>query len=142
MSENQPLLKQLEQLLRLKRSRKFYAERLGITESEVANLMEELRNGEGKNAEAESANYISELEDVIVTSRGEGYTYIDLEVVGDGTNANVYADLSVGDLETNQSTVELSAISGAIYNVKIYNAQLTDSQVLQNYRAVKGRFGF
>jgi hypothetical protein len=32
--------------------------------------------------------------------------------------------------------------SGSIYNVKIYNAQLNDSQVLQNYRAVKGRFGF
>jgi len=32
--------------------------------------------------------------------------------------------------------------AGSIYNVKIYNAQLSDSQVLQNYRAVKGRFGF
>jgi len=31
--------------------------------------------------------------------------------------------------------------AGSIYNVKIYNAQLSDSQVLQNYRAVKGRFG-
>jgi hypothetical protein len=31
--------------------------------------------------------------------------------------------------------------AGSIYNVKIYNTQLNDSQVLQNYRAVKGRFG-
>jgi len=31
--------------------------------------------------------------------------------------------------------------AGSIYNVKIYNTQLNDSQVLQNYLAVKGRFG-
>lgn len=31
--------------------------------------------------------------------------------------------------------------AGSIYNVKVYNTQLNDSQVLQNYRAVKGRFG-
>jgi len=31
--------------------------------------------------------------------------------------------------------------AGSIYNVKIYNAQLSDSQVLQNYLSVKGRFG-
>lgn len=31
--------------------------------------------------------------------------------------------------------------AGSIYNVKIYNAQLSGSQVLQNYLAVKGRFG-
>jgi hypothetical protein len=31
--------------------------------------------------------------------------------------------------------------AGSIYNVKIYNTQLNDSQVLQNYQAVKGRFG-
>jgi hypothetical protein len=56
MSENQHLLQQLEQLLRLKRSRKFYAGRLGITEDEVADLMQELRNGEGRRNEAESGN--------------------------------------------------------------------------------------
>ena len=31
--------------------------------------------------------------------------------------------------------------AGSIYNVKVYNTQLSDSQVLQNYQAVKGRFG-
>ena len=66
MSGNQHLLQQLEQLLRMKRSRKFYAERLGITEMEVANLLEELRSGEGKTSEAEAGNYISELEDTLV----------------------------------------------------------------------------
>lgn len=31
--------------------------------------------------------------------------------------------------------------AGSMYNIKVYNAQLSDSQVLQNYLAVKGRFG-
>lgn len=74
MSENQHLLKQLEQLLRHKRSRRFYAERLGITELEVADLMQELKNSRN---ETEAANYISELEDAVVrfsedVSKGTG----------------------------------------------------------------------
>tara|TARA_R110000822_G_scaffold100570_1_gene226292 strand:+ start:119 stop:1336 length:1218 start_codon:yes stop_codon:yes gene_type:complete len=43
MSENQVLLNQLEDLRRLKKSKKFYAERLGITEDEVNDLLKELR---------------------------------------------------------------------------------------------------
>lgn len=66
-------------------------------------------------------NNIGQLEDVVITSRGQGYTYIDIEIVGDGTGANAYAELSVGDLDTNQSTVELASIPGALYNIKITN---------------------
>lgn len=44
MSENQELLQQLGHLLRLKRSKKFYAEKLGITEDEVSELLLELKN--------------------------------------------------------------------------------------------------
>lgn len=43
MSENQSLLGQLEELLRQKKSKKFYAERLGISEFEVNDLLKELR---------------------------------------------------------------------------------------------------
>lgn len=43
MSENQILLNQLEELLRQKKSKKFYAEKLGITEEEVTDLLKELR---------------------------------------------------------------------------------------------------
>jgi len=43
MSENQSLLGQLEELLRQKKSKKFYAERLGISEFEVNELLKELR---------------------------------------------------------------------------------------------------
>jgi len=44
MSENQTLLQQLGQLLRQKKSKKFYAEKLGITEDEVSELLLELKN--------------------------------------------------------------------------------------------------
>jgi hypothetical protein len=43
MSENQSLLCQLEELLTQKKSKKFYAERLGISEYEVNELLKELR---------------------------------------------------------------------------------------------------
>lgn len=55
MSENQSLLVQLQELLIRKKSKKFYAERLGISEFEVGELLKELRekdnyqNVEGKN---------------------------------------------------------------------------------------------
>jgi len=43
MTENQDLLFQLEALLGMKKSKKFYAERLGISEFEVNELIKELR---------------------------------------------------------------------------------------------------
>tara|TARA_R110000782_G_scaffold74248_1_gene148410 strand:- start:8235 stop:9467 length:1233 start_codon:yes stop_codon:yes gene_type:complete len=43
MSENQDLLFKLEELLSQKKSKKFYAERLGISEFEVNELMKELK---------------------------------------------------------------------------------------------------
>lgn len=38
------------------------------------------------------------------------------------------------------SNFNLHQFSGVIYAVKMYNAQLTDAQVLQNYNALKSRF--
>jgi DNA polymerase elongation subunit (family B) len=46
MQKNDKLLEQLEQILHFKKSKKFYAERLGITEEEVNELFRELRTGE------------------------------------------------------------------------------------------------
>lgn len=66
-------------------------------------------------------NESGELEDVVIVNRGSGYTYLDIEVVGDGSNANVTADLSTGDLDTIQSTVELAAIDGAIHALRVHN---------------------
>lgn len=57
MSENQDLLAQLEELLRMKKSKKFYAERLGISEFEVNELLKELRE---RDTEPVLKNYTEE----------------------------------------------------------------------------------
>lgn len=78
--------------------------------------------GDGSNVELlPFVNESGELEDVIIISRGNGYTFLNLNVVGDGTGANISADLFVGDLDTNQALVELSAADGAIHNFRILN---------------------
>lgn len=78
--------------------------------------------GDGSGAELlPFINETGELEDVIITSRGSGYTYLDIEVVGDGTGANAFPQLSTGDLDTVQSTVELAAVPGALYSFRVLN---------------------
>jgi hypothetical protein len=57
MSENQSLLYRLEELLTQKKSKKFYAEKLGISEFEVSELMKELRE---KDTETVLPNYTGE----------------------------------------------------------------------------------
>lgn len=64
-------------------------------------------------------NNQGQVEDIIIENRGVGYTYLDMEIIGGGTGANAYPELSYGDLDTSQSTVELAAIPGAIYNIKV-----------------------
>ena len=59
MSDYQSLLGQLEELLTQKKSKKFYAQRLGISEFEVTELLKELREKDNyQNAEGKS--YIEE----------------------------------------------------------------------------------
>jgi hypothetical protein len=66
MIDNQSLLEQLQQLLSWKKSKKFYANKLGITEAEVDQLLQEL-NGKNKvREEAEVAEYVSQLEETII----------------------------------------------------------------------------
>jgi len=65
MQENRSLLVQLKNLLSWKQSKKFYAEKLGITEEEVNELLRELKTSP-LGEEAETAVYITELEDRIV----------------------------------------------------------------------------
>ena len=50
MTENQDLLFKLEELLKQKKSKKFYAERLGISENEVNELLKELREKDDSEA--------------------------------------------------------------------------------------------
>jgi hypothetical protein len=59
MSDYQSLLGQLQELLTQKKSKKFYAERLGISEYEVNELLKELREKDNYQ-NAEGKNYIEE----------------------------------------------------------------------------------
>ena len=85
MSENQSLLHRLEELLSQKKSKKFYAEKLGISEFEVNELMKELRE---KDTETVLTNYTGErkvnvergtIESTIVTDfEPVSYTHLTL----------------------------------------------------------------
>lgn len=67
MVGNQHLLDQLQQMLNWKKSKKFYAEKLGITENDVDDLLKELRkNSDDIRDDAEVSNYIQALEDTII----------------------------------------------------------------------------
>ena len=59
MSENQRLLYQLGELLTRKRSKKYYAEKLGISEDEVSELMKELKEKENEDIPT-TRNYTEE----------------------------------------------------------------------------------
>ena len=65
-------------------------------------------------------NDAGELENAVISERGEGYTNAVLNVVGEG-RANLSVSFSTGDLSTSQSRVELSAIDGAIHNFNVIN---------------------
>lgn len=76
--------------------------------------------GDGANASFTAVvNLSGEVEDLVINNPGEGYTYIDIDIAGTGANANAFATLSTGDLNTIQSTVELSAVDGGIHAFKV-----------------------
>lgn len=57
--------------------------------------------------------------DVQVEDAGEGYTYANINITGDGEGASVLADLSVGDVNTLQANVELLTVDGAISAIQV-----------------------
>jgi len=71
MSVNQSLLEQLEQMLHWKKSKKVYAEKLGVTEEVIDELLKELRNKEKVRDDAEVAHYVSVLEEMVVKVNNE-----------------------------------------------------------------------
>lgn len=78
--------------------------------------------GDGVGAVLQPAvNSSGEIEDIIIVSRGEGYTYADIDIIGPGTNANATVNLSLGDLYSVQGVVELSAVDGGIYAFRVIN---------------------
>ena len=66
MSDNQQLLESLRKMMGWKRSRSFYAERLGISEKDVKKLMKKLQESEDVSKDAETSYYITELENAVV----------------------------------------------------------------------------
>ena len=54
-----------------------------------------------------------------INDPGEGYTYANLNVTGDGVGAKVSADLSPGDVNTLQANIELLTVDGRIMNCPI-----------------------
>jgi len=60
-----------------------------------------------------------ELIGVEIEDGGVGYTYANLTVTGDGTNAELSADLSPGDISTLQANTELLTIDGRIMSIKV-----------------------
>ena len=67
MQNNSSLVSDLIQLLRWKKSKSFYAKKLGVSEKEVEELMKEVRSQQ----DAEVGNYISALEDMVVKVNNE-----------------------------------------------------------------------
>lgn len=78
-----------------------------ITEATKAKLSPIIENGQ--------------IVGVISQDGGVGYTTASIEVVGDGTGAELIPNVSVGDLNTNQANVELLAVPGSINNIKLTN---------------------
>lgn len=68
MIENQNLLSQLEKLLTWKKSKAFYAEKLGITESEVTELLKELKE---KYSSTETIKEVAEIYETFVKTNVE-----------------------------------------------------------------------
>jgi hypothetical protein len=68
------------------------------------------------------------LSDIIIEDRGFGYTDLNITVVGAGSNANAVANLSVEDLDTLQTVVELSAIDGGLHAFRVHSGGNNYSQ--------------
>lgn len=67
-------------------------------------------------------NAAGQLEDVIIEERGNGYTHLDITFASaTGTGANAYANLSVDDLDTLQTVVELSAVVGGVHAFRVHS---------------------
>jgi hypothetical protein len=113
MSENNNLLNQLQQMLHWKKSKKFYAEKLGITEFEIDELLSDIRRREQAEEAAEIGNYISELEDVVVTGYGSQKRK---ELTGAVVTVNPIAGITLSSL-LKEKLATKSTVSSRVYNL-------------------------
>lgn len=109
MPDNQQLIDRLEKLLMHKKSKAYYAEKLGITLEQVDDLLERMRARD----DAEAANYITALEDAIVSFQ---------ENVEKGTGEVVY-----------NSSEEIRTLDELIEKCKIDTEKWEVVKYVQNY---------
>jgi hypothetical protein len=67
MQNNKSLFSELTDMLHWKKSKSFYAKKLGVSEKEIDRLLKEIRNQQ----DADVGNYISDLENIIVKVNNE-----------------------------------------------------------------------
>lgn len=77
--------------------------------------------GDGTGAVFSPIIYNGQLIDVVVENPGSNYTYIDLEVVGSGSGAEILGIVGSSDFISDQFQVEQTAVRGAIYSVVVTN---------------------
>lgn len=75
----------------------------------------------GVKSEAELIPVLSngQLVGIQIDNSGVGYTYANLTVTGDGTDAQLSADLSPGDINTLQANTELLTVDGRIMSCRV-----------------------
>lgn len=56
---------------------------------------------------------------VEIEDGGIGYSFANISVIGDGTEAQISADLSIGDINSQQSNVELLTVDGRISSIQV-----------------------
>ena len=66
--------------------------------------------------------YFGQLIGLQINDPGEGYTYANLNVTGDGYSASISADLSPGDVNTLQANIELLTVDGRIMNCPVISS--------------------
>lgn len=74
--------------------------------------------GDGTGAKLSPVIYNGSVIDVIVENTGTGYSFMILTVSGSGTGAVVNPVLGTSDFMSDQSVVEQTTVSGAIYSIQ------------------------
>lgn len=75
----------------------------------------------GIKSEAKLVPYFEDgqLKTVQIDNGGVGYTYANIVLTGNGTDAALSVDLSPGNINTQQANIELLTVAGRIYNIPV-----------------------
>ena len=77
--------------------------------------------GDGLNASFSPVVYNGSVVGVVVENAGTGYSYMILTIVGAGTGATLRPVLAESDFISDQSIIEQTTVSGAIYSIQVVN---------------------